>query len=372
MSSTARKLGGTAAIALILLFSLTGTCIAGWHHKVVARGQFIALTVDQDGVSHYLYQTPYGTHAGKIEHVSFNAKGKLIAKESLPSLAFATEVLGDIAADAQNHLHVVVSAIGADLPITYGFFDGSEWQIQELPDISRGCEWPTVAVDADSNPHVACYRAGPYHYSYDGTTWTSEAVPVTFGADSLAPENSRIPIFIESTGNIHIGAVVSDESSGGQNLACDNVNSSGTWTSNCGCLGSPGPQYQALTMGVDSSGYPRFMYGTGTLSDELGIAYCAFDGAAFSAETLSSTSTDGALAVSSSDVSEAVILEPASRGSEVSAVVGTLNDGTWSYQPIGKGPGLAGVGLALDSNGLPRAGATAADYNVVYAYFVPK
>lgn len=66
-----------------------------------------------------------------------------------------------------------------------------------------------------------------------------------------------------------------------------------------------------------------------------------------------------------------LLLMPNSHGHRVNAEFGTLTGGTWSYQKIGSGPGLDLVGLASDSNGLPRAAVTA-DIYAVFAYFTPK
>lgn len=377
MGSLMKRIASAIIIACALVIAASSNCRAAWHHEVVGRGEFIALTVGPDSVTHYLYETVFGMQEGKIRHLAFDSRGRQIFREDLPSIGFASEVRGDIAVDPQKRLHVVLSEIGEESPVTYAFFDGTAWNIQEIPNSALRCGWPTLALDPGDHPHVGCFLIdapppGFHHYSFDGANWDDELVPVSFGSDRLAPRETRTPIFITPGGTIHFGVAVSDVSNGGQIVACDSVKSSGTWTPSCGCARPDHGGFVVLTMGIDSAGFPRFMYPTEAGIGFVGVDYCAFDGTSFNAQTVSATASEGVLALDSRDTSKAVILEPKSPGSmtgRVTAEFGALNAGTWSFSKIGSAPAVTGPGLALGPDGLPRAGATALNFHAIYAFF---
>lgn len=353
----------SAAILAALLFPKV--CHAGWKHSIIDKGTFLAVAVGNDGVSHYLYES----ETGAITHLAIDPEGKHLASETINFSALGT-VNGRIAADSHNHLHVALwsSTVG----LQYGFYDGTTWNVQDIPD-SSSCAGAYLAVDGSDEPHVASFCglpgspgpgvAGLYHLALNGSAWSYELVVPQGGG--IEPGVVPVGIFVTADGAVHVGYTISA-------AICEAVKNAGSWSENCGCADVP-DSGGTFSMALDSAARPHFVYNAVANALFVGLDYCYFDGANWNTQTVSTIGFDGALAIDSFGVAKVVLLEPSKpktmSGGPTLAVYGKLQGTTWQFQTIARAPSLGGVGMALDPLGLPHAGATVLTFPNTFAVY---
>lgn len=361
--SARQKFRLTATFLAAILFPAVGH--AGWKHSIIGKGTFLSVAVGNDGISHYLYES----ESAAITHLAIDPEGKRLAGETINFSALSS-LSGQIVSDSNNHLHVVVwsSAVG----LQYGFYDGTAWSVQDIPN-SSSCAGAYLAVDSSDEPHVASFcglpgspgpgAAGLYHLALNGSIWSYElVVPQGGGIEpGVLPEG----IFAPSDGTVHIGYMISA-------ALCEAVKTSGSWTENCGCAGVP--DYGGTSsMALDSTARPHFVYYANANGLFAGQNYCYFDGANWNTQNVSAIAFDGALSLDSFDVAQVVLLEPSRpnsmSGGPTLAAYGKLQGTTWQFQPIARAPSLTGVGMALDPLGLPHAGATVPTFPHAFAVY---
>lgn len=356
-----------AVFLAVLLFP--ALCHARWKHAIIDKGTFLAVAVGNDGVSHYLYES----ESRAITHLAIDPEGKRLASEAIIGLALGVGN-GQIAVDSHNHLHVVLS--DSRLGLQYGFYDGTTWNVQDIPN-SPPCVGAYLAVDDSDQPHVASFCdyqspaiAGVYHLALNGSTWSYELVapePVfPPGVGALAAAG----IFVTSDGTVHIGYTMEPAA------LCEAVKRSGSWTENCGCADVHADFLRLVglvPMALDSAARPHFVYDAIANGLSAGLDYCYFDGTNWNTQTISTIAFDGALAIDSFDVAKVVLLEPSKpksmTGGPTLAVYGKLQGTTWQFQTIARAPSLELVGMSLDPLGLPHAGATAPTFPNTFAVY---
>lgn len=345
------------AASLMLALLLPAVCEAGWQHKEIVGGggAFSSLAVGPDGNVHYF------SGIGYLRHLTINRTGEVIAREQLEP---ETGGVSAATVDSANHLHLVLWDWD-QTAIIYGFFDGSSWTFQEIPnsDYMLHCSnLLNLAVDSENYPHIACVANGEGYaldlLSYNGSSWSSDTV-TAFGLNSLFPEAPTIAL--AGDGTIHIGFLDSGTIS-------DASGSPGTWTINStGQSGGSSPEgYFGPSVAVDSQGHPAIA----CAGPHGGVLYTHFDGSMWNTEAIVSGSVDYSnLLFAPGDVPSLVLLSDKANRRSTIATYAQRIDGLWKMRTIGSGPMLSSPRIALDNFGIPFVGADAGmDAVPIYAF----
>ncbi len=352
---TSRSIIGLAASFLIAALIPPGWCEAGWQHKIVGGKTavgFSSIAVGPDGNVHYFFaEVDSSSFVSHLVHLTINRTGAIIRKEQLEPQAG----IGQVAVDSSNHLHLVSEGLSG---LEYGFFDGSAWSYQPIPFACSNR--PNIALDSGDHPLIACVldSGGLDLLSFDGTTWSSQSATTlgSVAAPTVAAAND---------GTIHIG-FISDPSCNGCGTVIDAVGVSGGWTLNStGQFGTTNIESFGPSTAVDSQNLPGIVYDTG----HGGLSYTHFDGSAWNSEVVNSNVADYSNVVfAPGDVPSLITILQGS-GAETIAKYAQRIGGEWKLQTIGNGPMLRFPRLAVDSVGIPFAGADAAMAGVpIYAF----
>jgi len=129
-----------------------------------------ALAVDNSGSAHIVYRSNYLRYAS-------NASGNW--QSEIIDLAYTRDI--DILMDASGTLHVVYAEAGIELSCTVRYAQNSdaEWNVIEV-DSDAMCG-VSLALDSGGGVHIAYPRKfGLAHAYYDGSNWQIEEVDDTF------------------------------------------------------------------------------------------------------------------------------------------------------------------------------------------------
>jgi hypothetical protein len=81
--------------------------------------------------------------------------------------------------------------------LKYAKWDGSSWQIELIEVVGDWCSGPSIVIDGNDNPHIACYGSelpGLTYIYWDGSSWQTEGIEEGVGTwISLALDNDDCP-----------------------------------------------------------------------------------------------------------------------------------------------------------------------------------
>jgi len=115
------------------------------------------------------------------------------------TLIYQSANAGDLEVDSTGTPHLVLLHTGINYPYYY-YMDGTGWHSEQINDVSMPTVLPSIALDANNNPHVI-YKLSTnlYHAFKDTTTglWNDELI----SNDNVAPDYD---VAIDNSNNIYV------------------------------------------------------------------------------------------------------------------------------------------------------------------------
>ena len=199
----------------------------------------LSIAIDRAGFPHIAYQGA-DRH---LYHARFD--GRTWQRE----LVDVSQYYGNaMAIDSQGRIHIVygaerISGGTGNYPLVHAYFDGTHWQVTDLPISGHN---PRIALDAQDHPHVLHSFSSGYAV-HDGTNWHFENT----GLDGSWYSDGLV---LDADGKAHVAYSVSYS-------GCFHAtNKSGSWETT---LLTPIAGGAATAIGLDHAGKPHVVVGIG-------------------------------------------------------------------------------------------------------------
>lgn len=127
----------------------------------------------------YMYYLKYAYYDGTAWHIETvdSMEGDYTNDAiSYPSLAIDSKGLPHIAYNVYNKNKYIAY-------LKYAYYDGEAWHFED-PDVGYACFHPSLRLDAQDHPHIACGPPYLYHVHYDGSNWYEEDVDLSYNVES--------------------------------------------------------------------------------------------------------------------------------------------------------------------------------------------